>query len=499
MLFKNPVIRGFNPDPSICRVGDDFYLVTSTFEFFPGIPVYHSKNLANWEMVSHCLDENENLPLEGSTPSGGLYAPTIRYNNGTFYVICTNVTNMTNFIVHTDNPCGKWSKPVRVDHMGIDPSLFFDDDGKCYFSGTAFKDGSWGIEIAQINPDTGEFLSEKHFVNGCGGKSPEAPHIYKRGGYYYLMLAEGGTEYGHMVTMQRSRNVFGPYEPCPFNPILSHKDKYSEIQATGHADIVEDQNGNWWAVFLGIRANGFLHHLGRETFLAPARWNEDGWFEIGNNKTIEAEMDAPLPAKPEDVSFDFEDDFCNGKLRPEWTFVRNPEKGNYVLSGGKLIMKGTSKDLGSFNTSPTFMGIRQPENNIEAYTKLKANFSCGSKAGMTAFYNQDYYYAIYLTKRGRKYEVCLNKAVHDINVVTNCAEVDCDGVIEFKIKADKEKYYFYYKMANSDWTLLGTALTAGLATEGTHMMTFTGTFIGLYAYECTAEFDYFKLKTNPQK
>lgn len=500
MLYKNPIIRGFNPDPSICRVDEDFYLVTSSFEFFPGLPIYHSKNLVNWTLISHGLTNAEDLPLEGAGPSGGLYAPTLRYHDGTFYLICTNVSGIENFIIHTQNIRGKWSKPVKVDQIGIDPSLFFDDDGKCYFCGTNFENGNGSIAVAEINPITGELLSAKHYIAGCGGKAPEAPHIYKRNGYYYLMLAEGGTEYGHMVTLQRSRNIFGGYEPCPQNPILSHKDKHGLIQATGHADIVEDADGHTWLVCLGIRANGFLHHLGRETFLAPARWTQDGWLEIGSGGTLELETDASLPAKPEPVSFSFHDDFRGEKLNPHWTFVRNPAAENYSLKDGKLLLQGTHKDLDCFNSSPTFLGIRQPETDICAETHLHADLSDGAKAGITAFYHQDYYYAMYLTKRRGRYSVCLNKAVHDINVVTNRAEIECEntGEISLRITADKDKYYFYYK-TGTDWNLLGSAMTAGLATEGTHSMTFTGTFIGLYAVNGAAAFDFFRLDTDCQE
>lgn len=208
MLFKNPVIPGYNPDPSICRVGDDFYLVNSTFEFFPGVPVYHSKNLVNWELKGYCLNRRSQLELEGCRNSGGIYAPTIRYHKGMFYMITTNVTDKGNFVVHTDNIDGEWSDPAWIDQGGIDPSLFWDEDNKCYYCSTGILDGVRGIVAFEINPMTGEILSDKHLISeGCGGQCAEGPHIYKKDGMYYLMIAEGGTEYAHRETIQRSASV----------------------------------------------------------------------------------------------------------------------------------------------------------------------------------------------------------------------------------------------------------------------------------------------------
>ena len=296
--YKNPIIPGYSPDPSICRVGDDFYLVNSSFEFFPGVPLYHSKNLVNWELLGHVLTRKEQLMLEGCRNSGGIYAPTIRYYNGTFFMITTNVTDKGNFVVHTNDLEKGWSDPHWIDQGGIDPSLFWDDDGTCYYCSTGFVDGTRGLVGFVIDPYTGGILSEKKILStGCGGQCAEGPHLYKKDGWYYLMNAEGGTEYGHHEVVARSKSVWGPYEPCPMNPILCHSQrKRHEIQATGHADLVEDMNGNWWAVFLGIRnySHALLHNLGRETFLAPVEWI-DGWPVIGKGGHVELIEEGPIP------------------------------------------------------------------------------------------------------------------------------------------------------------------------------------------------------------
>lgn len=252
MVYKNPVISGFYPDPSVCRNGDDYYLVTSTFQYFPGVPVFHSKDLVNWKQIGHCLTRKTQLPLDNCRSSGGIYAPTIRYHNGTYYMVTTNVTGGGNFYVTTDNPSGEWSDPVWVKQGGIDPTIFFDDNGEVFFTST----GNNEIVLSKIDIKTGKLLSDiKSIWAGTGGRYPEAPHIYKLNGWYYLLIAEGGTEYGHMVTIARSKNIWGPYESNPENPILTHRTRfgqYNPIQGTGHADIIQAHDNSWWMVFLEI-------------------------------------------------------------------------------------------------------------------------------------------------------------------------------------------------------------------------------------------------------
>ena len=232
-----------------------------------------------------------------------------------------------------------WSKPAWVDQGGIDPSLLFDGD-KVYFVSTTSDEQGAGIFLCEVNPFTGEKLTESVCINrGCGGRYPEGPHLYKWFGKYYLMLAEGGTEYGHMETMQRADSPYGPYEPCPHNPILSHKeDMREEIYCTGHADIMEDHNGNWWLVCLAVRTCSdenrrvLLHNLGRETFLTPVVWTEAGWPVVGNHGLISTVMDGPLPGgEVQPVNRNFHDNFSDGKFKLQYNFLRNPEMKNYKL------------------------------------------------------------------------------------------------------------------------------------------------------------------------
>ena len=484
MKYKNPIIPGFNPDPSICRVGDDFYLVTSTFEFFPGVPVYHSKNLVNWELINYCLTTDTQLPLEGAIVSKGIYAPTIRYYDGTFFMTTTNVSNGGHFIVNTKDAYGKWSEPAYVDQGGIDPSLFWDDDGTCYFVSNGLDENNRvSIFLCQVNPFTGEKYTETTLISyGCGGRYPEAPHIYKKNGYYYLMLAEGGTEYGHMETMQRSKSIYGPYEPCPHNPILSHRDAPGPIQATGHADIIEDQNGNWWLVCLGIRPmkDVHLHHIGRESFLAPLVWNEDGWPVVGNNGKIDFEMDGPLPGPtPSPVSLDYCDNFDKDKLDLRWSFVRNPKRENYALSKGQLVLKGGEDNLSTEGGCPTMIAARQQSFDIEFTVHLEGELCEGQCSGLSAFYNSFYHYDIFVTKEKGAHTVCIRKRVADIDTVVVCQPIDYCGSVRLKIVGDENWYTFLYEKDGA-FAELGKGRTAMLATEVTYPMSFTGMFLGVF-------------------
>ena len=485
MKYKNPIIRGFNPDPSICRVGEDFYLVTSTFEFFPGVPIYHSKNLVNWELINYCLVSDSQLPLEGAAASGGIYAPTIRYHDGVFFMTTTNVSNGGNFIVHTEDIYGEWSEPNYVDQGGIDPSLFWDDDGKCYFVSNGLDENERvSIYLCQLDPFTGKKHTPTELISyGCGGRYPEAPHIYKENGYYYLMLAEGGTEYGHMETIQRSKNIYGPFEKCPHNPILTHRDTPGRIQATGHADLIEDQNGNWWLVCLAIRTvkKFQLHHIGRESFLAPVIWDEDGWPVVGNNGKIDIEMQGPLPGPtPQPVSLDFYDNFEKDKLDLKWNFVRNPRRENYLLEKGRMILRGGKDGLSTPLGHPTMIALRQQSFDMEAVVHIEGEVQCGQRSGLCAFYNNEHHYDIFITKEQNEHAVCLRKRVADIDVIVERHAVDYNGSIRFKIESNDEWYKFFYEK-DGEFFELGKGRSSLLATEVTFPNSFTGTFFGVFS------------------
>lgn len=281
---EHPIVSGFHPDPTICRVGEDYYLAHSSFEYFPGAPIFHSRDLVHWKQIGNILDRRSQFVNGGGTPSGGIYGSTLRHHDGRFYFITTNVYDSRGQIIVTaEDPAGDWSEPVFVpEAAGIDPDLCWGDDGECYltWTGRVADTDLEGLLQARIDPATGKFKAPAYRVwQGIGLAANEAPHMYRIGDHWYLMLAEGGTERGHSVTIARADRPEGPYESCPANPVFSHRSSALPVQNTGHADLVETASGEWAAVYLAVRPRGFtpqFHVLGRETFLAGVDW-VDGW------------------------------------------------------------------------------------------------------------------------------------------------------------------------------------------------------------------------------
>ncbi len=276
---------GFHPDPTICRVGSDYYLAHSSFEYFPGAPIFHSRDLVSWKQIGNILDRRSQFLRGDGRPSGGIYGSTLRFHGGRFWFVTTNVGDAGSgqTIVTAEDPAGEWSEPVFVrDAVGIDPDLCWDEDGECYLTwkGTVFNGEGDGIFQGRLDTETGKFKDDPYPVwQGIGLAASEAPHLYRIGEHWYLMLAEGGTERGHTVTIARGDGPAGPFEPCPDNPVFTHRSTAKPVQSTGHADLVEAPDGSWAAVYLAVRPHGFtpqFHVLGRETFLAGVDW-VDGW------------------------------------------------------------------------------------------------------------------------------------------------------------------------------------------------------------------------------
>lgn len=470
--------------------GDTFYLVTSTFEYFPGVPVYKSKNLVNWEMAGHCLTRESQLNLKNSAVSGGIYAPTIRYYDGMFYMITTNVSDKGSFLVYTDDVSKEWSEPVWLSRGGIDPSLLF-ADGTVYYVSNEDSHGNHGIYLNEIDPKTGANLTEEVLISkGCVGRFPEAPHLYKIGEIYYLLLAEGGTEYGHMVTIQRSHCPYGPYEPCPYNPILSHRYKEDmRIMCTGHGDLIEDLDGNWWMTVLGVRTlsdethMSMLHHLGRETFLAKVEW-ENGWPIVGNQGTLDFVMEAALPngesVKKICSEYGLDTTWDPEYFSKEYLYLRNPDKENYQYEKESdcLYLKGNGIGLSAQTGSPTFLAVRQKEFVTEAkvHCELTEVHGC---CGMTVFYNCEHHYDLCLMEEHGKYYAMVRKQIYDLQAVTEKIELSANTAV-LKICSDKDYYYFYAGETEETMQYLGKGTTAAMCTEITRHMTFTGTLLGIF-------------------
>lgn len=498
---NNPVIPGYHPDPSVVRVGEDYYLVNSSFQFFPGVPLFHSKDLTHWEQIGNVLNRPSQLPLDGANCALGIYAPTIRYYEGTYYMITTNVGNGGNFLVYTDDiKSGKWSDPVWLKQGGIDPSLYFERDAEgkdhCYMVSNP-NDAIW---LCEINPKTGEQLTESKIIwEGEGGRYPEAPHVYKIGDYFYLMIAEGGTEAGHSETIARSKTIDGPYEGCPHNPILCHQRQHSQtspIQGTGHADLIETPDGRWYLVCLAYRTmTNNMHNNGRETFLTPVEW-VDGWPVVNGNGTIPLTIAAPedkmeLSGYKGATGYFITSSACTvpgwsrraTSFGPEWMWLNNPDMSLYAMKKGLIAITPSTPTIDDDTKTCSFVSRRVEHINFEATTNIMLITKDEVQAGITLYMNGKSHYDVYLEKKEDGTHVILRYRLGNIE------HVAADQVLPEKIgdkrpmfariTGDTDYYHFSYSVDGKEYLELGSMDTRYLSSETAGG--FTGLVLGLYA------------------
>lgn len=472
----------------MCCVDGEFWLVNSSFEYFPAVPLSHSRDLIHWEQVGNVLNRESQVNLKGATSWTGIYAPTIRYNNGTYYMITTNIGGKGNFLVTTKDPRGKWSEPIWLKQQGIDPSLYF-ENGHCYM----VSNPNDAICLCEIDPATGAQLTESKMIwRGTGGRYPEGPHIYNKDGYYYLLISEGGTEYGHKLTIARSKNIDGPYEANPDNPILCHQRRItqsSQIQGTGHGDLVQAQDGSWWLVFLGFRTfGGNYHHLGRETFLAPVEWQKGGWPVVNGNGTVDTVMNVRTLSQTTAQQKSFKLDFTTtnkniSTIGPEWLFLQNPDTSRYELCSGRLRLYASPSSL-TKNDKPTFIGIRQtsPVFSIETCLALKTSYR-DAEAGLTVYQINDGHYDLNVSNvKGRLMLTCrcqIKDMIDEKQVALPCRR-DRKKIF-LRVRGDESKYYFEYSFDGEKYELLTTKSTCLLSSEV--VGGFTGVVTGMY---CTS-------------
>jgi xylan 1,4-beta-xylosidase len=494
VTFNNPVIPGFFSDPSVCRKGDDYYLVNSTFEYFPAVPVFHSKDLVNWEMIGYAIHRATQLPK-----GLNIFATTIRYHEGTFYMITTNMGVSGNFYVTATDPAGPWSDPILIAAQGIDPDLFFDDDGKAYVVSSTF-------DLHEIDLKTGKFVSEgRKLWNGTGGRYAEGPHIYKKDGFYYLMAAEGGTEEAHSETIARSKNIWGPYNSNPANPILAHANAAGQgnpIQGVGHADIVNAHDGSYWIVFHGYRTvgGGIQHILGRETCLAPVSWPKNGWPVVNGNGTVMVDMTCPtlplkpFPPKPARVDFDSE------KLGLEWNYVRYPVENDYSLSSrkGYLRLVGSEQTIED-RKSPTFVGRRLQDMYFTATAQLEFDPNqAGDEAGMILLNNGAHFDLFVKQINGRR--VLINRLRFGTVIHESKEAVIKPGPVKLIIKGERSTFSFSYAQGNDPANEIAKVDSKFLSSET--VGGFTGVYVGLYATgngkpsTTSADYDWFEYVKN---
>ena len=488
----NPILPGFYPDPSICAVGDDFYLVNSSFAYFPGIPIMHSKDLAHWEQIGNACDRESQLPLGDTGHSRGLFAPTIRYHEGTFYIICTNVSYGGNFIITAQNPTGPWSEPHYIEGAdGIDPSLFFDEDGTCYYIGThpnpagCQYDGDWYIWIQELDIENMKLVGEVHNVwNGAMRNIiwPEGPHLYKIGEYYYIMHAEGGTGPDHAVTVCRSKNVYGPYENNFCNPILTHRHlgrKYP-IRYVGHADLVKTINDEWYMVMLAVRPLEGYTIMGRETFLARVEWEND-WPVVNPGvgrltDTVEINLPKWTAYTAESNEYVFS---TMGQLPPEFMVLRNADKSHYSLEKGKGLLMLFDTHTLKEQASPSYLALRQKHHHFIAKALLDvSNLSEDKRAGIA--YVQNNLYNLRVEVNGKMAEVILCEKGTDRRVIS--MPLQGSNPLEVSLEVDGLSAAVIIEGQKSpevDIRTLSTEAAGG----------FTGCTVGLYAVADTENTD----------
>ncbi len=502
--YRNPILAGFHPDPSVTRAGDRFYLVNSSFAYFPGIPVFESRDLVHWTPIGHVIDRPSQLDFDGLRISRGVFAPTISYHEGTFYVLNTAVDNGGNYLVTAKNPAGPWSDPIWLPSVGgIDTSLFFDDDGKTYLlnndapEGKPLYDGHRAIwlrefDLAKLQPQ-GE---AKVVINGGVdlSKKPiwiEGPHIYKRDRWYYLVCAEGGTGPQHSQVVLRSRQVWGPYKPWRRNPILTQRDlapdRPDPITNAGHADLVEGLDGQWWAVFLASRTYGEGHYnTGRETFLLPVTWRR-GWPTIlPKGQAIPTVAPAPSFLRgqqtqaPLSGNFTWRDEFDDPAPQSAWMYLRVPKQPWLDLAStrGMLSIHPLAEGLETLR-NPSFLARRQQHLRFEARTALEPPRDAGVTAGLAAYQNEGHWYFLGARRVDGDIALTLERSRGGACTTVELGRVSVDRQLILAIEGNGGRYSFGYDagdglkwpVRDDDGTLLSTDVAGG----------FVGATIGPYA------------------
>jgi len=505
--YRNPVLAGFHADPSVVAANGRFYLVNSSFTFFPGIPVFESDDLVHWKQIGNVIDRPETLDFDGLEVSRGIFAPAISFHDGTFYVVTTAVDSGGNFIATAKDPAGPWSDPIWLPGIGgIDPSLFFDDDGKVYIVnndapvGTPRYEGHRAIWMQRIDIAAGKLIGPRRVVID-GGVKPEqnpiwieGPHLYKVDGWYYLSDAEGGTGPQHSQVVLRSRDVWGPYVPYEHNPVLTQRDLPDDrplpVTNAGHADLVQGPDGSWWAVFLASRNYGVRHYnTGRETFLLPVTW-KDGWpviLDAGRTIPYVAPgpsfMRRPAEQAPNTGNFTWRDDFTANALAREWLFVRVPKQpwADLAAQPGHLAIHPLAEGLDTLR-NPSFLARRQQHLVFDASTGVALPES-GVAAGLATFQNGKYWYFLGVRRAARDgAEVFLEKKAGDgASEIVAMRAVGGAGGLKLKISGNEGAYAFAFDAgdgqgwqalaADQDGTLLSTDVAGG----------FVGAMVGPYA------------------
>lgn len=509
-VAKNPILRGFNPDPSFCRVGEDYYIATSTFEWYPGVQIFHSKDLVNWTLAARPLSRSSLLDMRGNPDSCGIWAPCLSWADGRFWLVYTDVKRLDgafkdahNYITTCEAVDGVWSDPWYVNSSGFDPSLFHDEDGRKWFVNMRWNhrwDGTGvnpahnrfdGIELQEWSPDRGLFGPKHDIYAGTDLGLTEAPHLFRRDGWYYLTVAEGGTGYDHAVTMARSRRIEGPYETHPNKHVLTARfDPQSLLQRVGHGQYVEGHDGRHWHSFLCGRPQpgpdgAPFCATGRETGLAEVEWR-DGWLWLKGGGFCPP-VELPLTA-PQVMAGKVTHDFSGFDLPKDFQWLRTPKPDRlFTLTGHSLRLTGR-ESLGSWYEQ-TLLARRQEEPSYRASARFEADPATWQQAiGLVTYYNRHKFHAALITREAGQRVVslvsCLGDWPGEALTFHGTYAVD-DGAVDIAVQVDGARQQFY-----ANGKALGPALDAAIISDeggrGEHA-SFTGAFVGVFAHDLTGQ------------
>jgi xylan 1,4-beta-xylosidase len=515
--FRNPILAGFYPDPSICRVGDDYYLVNSTFAYFPGLPIFHSRDLVHWTQLGHAVDRPTQLNFDGHGASRGLFAPALSHHGDTFYLVCTLIDKGGNFLLTAKNPAGPWSDPIWLGFDGIDPSLFFDTDGRAWMLNNGnppdnkpLYSGHRAIWLQEFDPQTNKLIGPRSIVVNGGvdlAKKPvwiEGPHLYRRGEWYYLCCAEGGTSIQHSQVILRSKSVTGPFVPWEKNPILTQRDldgtAPQAVTCTGHADLVIGPDGQWWSVFLACRPFAEKYTTtGRETFLLPVQWTADGWpqilppgqrvpYTVPSPKVGRVVPNAPPAATPLTGNFTWRDDFSSATLSPLWLMLRQPHESWWSLTTtpGRLTLTPRAVTLAE-KINPTFLARRVQHAKFESTLSLDVPTAPNVSAGLALFQSEIHHYYFFARRTIEGVILSLELANGAAPTVIATAKLPATAHLALRLTADEKRLTFAYTLtpaAADTWQTFDAPtadiipVTVQAAGGGLH---FTGAVLGPHA------------------
>lgn len=506
--YRNPILAGYYPDPSICRVGADYYLINSSFAHFPGIPVFHSRDLVNWTQIGHAIDRPDQLPYDGLGISRGIFAPALSYHDGTFYIVCTMVDAGGNFVITAKDPAGPWSDPKWLHFDGIDPSIFFDDDtGRAWIVNNGgppddqpLYQGHRAIWIQEWDVMAEQPVGDRKIIINGGvdlAKQPvwiEGPHLFKRGDWYYLSCAEGGTSENHSQVIFRSRHPDGSFTPLTTHPTLTQRDldphRPFPVTCTGHADLTIGPDGDWWAVFLGCTPYlGGHYNTGRQTFLLPVTWDDEWPLILEPGKPVPYVERGPAGVGlashqplPLTGNFTWRDDFKGPQLGQPWLMLRAPH-ATWWHTGDGLQLEPRPDSLRD-KGNPSFLGRRLQHNRFTASTELVVPTETGVTAGLVAFHNESHHFVFGVNHAADgRYRIVVeieNGPPHTVR--DHGVPIDLKGgeTLRLRLVGSDTRYTFDYAIDGGAWQQMGADFDAtNLSVQTSY--DFIGVLVGVLA------------------